>query len=110
MVYLASSSALCVLEVRVHLDLPFSLIPDDYVLMTIDLDDLPVEQMAGSPPDPMVVGDQWLTEARTPLLEVPSAIVEESANLLLNPVHPSAASATVATVRPFSFDQRLWAE
>ena len=35
-VYAASSAALAVLEVRVHLDLPPALLPDDYLLLTID--------------------------------------------------------------------------
>jgi RES domain-containing protein len=34
-VYCASTAALAALEVRVHLDLPFDLLPDDYVLMQI---------------------------------------------------------------------------
>ncbi len=42
MVTMAPIAALCVLKVRVHLDLPLSLTPGDYVLMTVDLDDLPV--------------------------------------------------------------------
>ena len=33
MVYLAEHPALAALEVRVHLDLPFELLPDDFVLM-----------------------------------------------------------------------------
>ena len=37
MVYAASDAALAVLEVRVHLDLPPDLIPDDYVLLKLDL-------------------------------------------------------------------------
>ncbi len=33
LVYTAAEAALTVLEVRVHLDLPFELLPDDYVLL-----------------------------------------------------------------------------
>jgi RES domain-containing protein len=38
-VYAASSAALAVLEVHVHLDLPLDLLPDDYLLLTIELRD-----------------------------------------------------------------------
>ena len=38
-VYCATSAALAALEVRVHLDLPFELLPDDYVLMRIEAPD-----------------------------------------------------------------------
>ncbi len=53
LVYAASSAALAVLEVRVHLDLPPELLPSDYVLLAIDLDDLPAEAVADMPADPL---------------------------------------------------------
>lgn len=108
MVYAASTAALALLEVRVHLDLPPDLLPDDYVLMTIDLGDLAVEVVEVMPAAPADFGDRWLREARTPVLQVPSAIVPESPNLLLNPGHPAAVGARMAGQRRFAFDRRLW--
>jgi RES domain-containing protein len=108
LVYTASSAALAVLEVRVHLDLPPDLLPDDYVLLEIELGDLPVEVVAEIPNDPCAFGDTWLAEGRTPVLQVPSLIVPESTNLLLNPAHPLAGSAAILRKRPFVFDPRLW--
>lgn len=108
MVYAASTAALAVLEVRVHLDLPPELLPDDYVLITIDLDDLAVEEVTAMPAAPHEFGDAWLREQRTPVLHVPSAIVPESPNLLLNPAHPAAAGARIERTRRFTFDRRLW--
>lgn len=108
MVYAADSAALAVLEVRVHLDLPPDLLPDDYVLVTIDLGDPPVETVAELPGDPRAVGDQWLAQQRSPVLRVPSFVVPESGNLLFNPAHPLAAAARVVMTRPFTFDRRLW--
>ena len=108
MVYMASTAALAVLEVRVHLDLPLELLPDDYVLVTIDADGLPIEQVADPPTDPSAFGDAWLGERRTPVLQVPSSIVPESPNLLLNPLHPDSMAARIIGTRPFGFDPRLW--
>ncbi len=108
LVYAASSAALAVLEVRVHLDLPPELLPSDYVLLAIDLDDLPAEAVIDMPADPAAFGDAWLDGQRTPVLRVPSAIVPESPNLLLNPAHPAAAAARIVGNRPFAFDPRLW--
>ncbi|MGH7106523.1 MAG: RES family NAD+ phosphorylase [Acetobacteraceae bacterium] len=108
MVYAASSAALAVLEVRVHLDLPPDLLPDDFTLVTIDLDHLPIEMVAEVPGDPVGVGHSWLREQRTPVLQVPSAIVPESPNLLLNPGHPMATRARIVARRQFVFDRRLW--
>ncbi|MBE7211175.1 MAG: RES family NAD+ phosphorylase [Gluconacetobacter diazotrophicus] len=107
-VYAASSAALAVLEVRVHLDLPPELLPDDYVLLAIDLHDLASEVVDEIPPDPAALGDTWLREGRTPVLRVPSAIVPESSNLLLNPLHATADGAVIVLRRRFAFDRRLW--
>ncbi|WP_284947368.1 RES family NAD+ phosphorylase [Acidisoma cladoniae] len=106
--YCGSTAALAVLEVRVHLDLPPELLPADYVLMTIDLNDLAIEDVMSWPSNPQAFGDEWLRDQRTPLLRVPSAIVPESTNIVLNVAHPAAAGAAIVEIRPFAFDQRLW--
>lgn len=108
LVYAAETAALAVLEVRVHLDIPPDLVPDDYVLLSIDLGDLPIETLPTVPTHSTRFGDAWLREQRTPMLRVPSFIVPESANLLLNPVHPLAGAARIVGNRPFAFDRRLW--
>ena len=108
MVYLAEHPALAVLEVRVHLDLPPDLLPDDYVMMQVDLPDEPPETVPALPDDPRAVGDAWLAAGRTAVLRVPSVIVPDTSNLLLNPRHPRAADARIARTTPFQFDPRLW--
>jgi RES domain-containing protein len=109
MVYAAGDAALAVLEVRVHLDLPPDLLPDDYVLVKLDLSGLPVEDLADLPADPRAFGDQWLDQSRSPVLRVPSFIVPDASNFLLNPAHPQAARAKIVSANPFAFDPRLWA-
>jgi RES domain-containing protein len=106
-VYTTSSAALAVLEVRVHLDLPFDLLPEDYVLVAIDLGALEVETVQTDVSDPRAFGDAWIKQARTPVLQVPSVIVPET-NFLLNPSHQAASLAKIADIRPFGFDPRLW--
>ncbi len=108
MVYAADTATLAVLEVRVHLDLPPELVPNDYVLATIDLADMPVERLTAFPDDPQAFGDEWLRQQRSPLLQVPSFIVREDTNLLLNPAHPLASGARMVSTRTFAVDRRLW--
>lgn len=108
LVYAASGAALAVLEVRVHLDLPPELLPDDYVLLAIDLGDMAVEELTRLPADPAAFGDTWLAGQRTPVLRVPSVIVPESPNTLLNPAHPAAGQVRIVGRRRFAFDRRLW--
>ena len=107
-VYAAEAAALAVLEVRVHLDLDWSLLPADYVLMAIELDSLTIESLAEMPDDPVGFGDAWLESRRSAVLAVPSILVPESRNLLLNVAHPESSKATIASIRPFAFDERLW--
>ena len=107
MLYLASTPELCALEVRVHLDLPPELIPDDYVLMCVELEGLAIETVSKMPADPAGFGNEWLKEQRTPLLRVPSVIIPESSNWLVNPLHPGA-QCRIHSVREFAFDTRLW--
>ena len=107
-VYAAEAAALAVLEVRVHLDLDWSLLPADYVLMAIELGSLTIESLEEMADDPVGFGDAWLESRRSAVLAVPSVLVPESRNLLLNVAHPESSKATIASIRPFAFDERLW--
>ena len=108
MVYAASNPALAVLEVRVHLDVPPGLIPDDYVLLAIELNEATVETLEEMPASSAAFGDAWLDARRSAALQVPSAIVLECPNILLNPRHGDAAGFKIARTRHFEFDRRLW--
>lgn len=108
MIYAAESAALAVLEVRVHLDLDWDVLPDDYVLVAIAVPDGPMEALDGLPDDPASAGDDWIASGRSALLRVPSFIIPEASNVLINPAHPEAAGLAIASMRPFRFDRRLW--
>jgi RES domain-containing protein len=41
------------------------------------------------------------------LLNVPSAIVPQEFNYLMNPLHPKALKVKIINKSPFSFDERL---
>jgi RES domain-containing protein len=117
-VYCAASAALAMLEVRVHLDLPLDLLPDDYVLMQIEApDDLEIRTIRPSDLPAgwrsredlcRPFGDLWLDEGSTALVSVPSAIVKVERNILLNPRHPSAKHVAVAEITSFGWDERLF--
>jgi RES domain-containing protein len=53
------------------------------------------------------LGLRWLQEAASAVLVVPSVIVPEEDNLLVNPGHPDAARIRIAGQRPFHLDARL---
>ncbi|WP_431860509.1 RES family NAD+ phosphorylase [Azospirillum sp.] len=116
-VYLADSAAGALLEVLVHLEVATpDALPDTYQLLTVEVEDtvVPVD----CPPLPADwparegvtrgVGDAWLAAGRSALLRVPSAIVPDVHNVLLNPLHPDAGKATIIAVRTVPFDRRLF--
>ena len=74
LIYAAETAALAVLEVRVHLDLDWDMLPDDYVLVAIDTVAIVAETIQEFPDDPRAVGDAWIESRRSTLLGVPSWI------------------------------------
>ena len=111
LVYTAGEAALAVLEVRVHLDLPLELLPDDYHLLSIDTGTAYCEQLAKSFQNAeacRAYGEQWLNEQRSALLQVNSVIVPESCNVLINPDHREAKQIRIIKSRLFQFDARLF--
>jgi len=115
MVYLASSRSLAVLEALVHLS-PTNL-PNDFCIMTIeapeDVLEIPVKQLPknwNEYPEHnslKLIGNDFLIKQKHLLLKVPSAIVKEEYNYLLNPLHKNAGLVKIISTQPFAFDQRL---
>ena len=53
------------------------------------------------------LGDAWVREARSAILAVPSIIIPEEFNYLINPAHPDFREITVGKPEAFVFDTRL---
>jgi RES domain-containing protein len=53
------------------------------------------------------IGDTWLNRAATPLLAVPSAVVAETSNVLLNSMHPDARRIVIVQSTDHVIDPRL---
>ena len=115
-IYLASSRALAVLEVLVHL--PPLMIPDDYCLVEIEvpensithqaIEDLPQNWKDVSPPIALKhLGNEFLKKQEHLLLKVPSSIVPMEYNYLLNPLHPAMKKVKILKKKSFDFDSRL---
>ncbi len=116
-VYLAESPAGALLEVLVHLDLIAANLPPNYKLLKIEAPDsmLPKTIAEARLPsrwreDEQIsrkIGSEWLTGRETALARVPSAIVPETFNILLNPVHGDAAKLKIVWHRSYPWDARL---
>jgi RES domain-containing protein len=117
MVYTAESRALATVEYLVHV--PLSLVPHELRMVTLHIPDgMPCKTIAISdlpanwrdypaPPTLADLGAQWATAQETLLLRVPSAVVVQEYNVLINPLHPDMPQVTIAQVEPYQFDTRL---
>lgn len=54
------------------------------------------------------IGDEFLIANQSLVLKVPSAIVEQECNFLINPSHPDAAKIRIRSSKIFMFDKRLY--
>lgn len=59
------------------------------------------------PPILRELGDEWLDGAESAVLRVPSAVIPQEHNFLLNPAHPEAAWFRVVSRSRFVLDPRL---
>jgi RES domain-containing protein len=95
-------------------DLPRDLVsipadlPDDLGVQWITVAELPRDwRRAPAPPALADIGTAWLTAARTPVLAVPSAVVPQETNHILNPHHPDFRRIAIGRLEPFELDPRL---
>lgn len=52
-------------------------------------------------------GDKWIDEKKELLLIVPSVIIPEEKNILINPHHPELLSVKIKEIKPFTVDPRF---
>ena len=119
MVYTSSTRALASLETIVHFNMGG--LPLNRYLVEITLSDpvwaaaevfKPGSAWVGWDAEPagrvsIGFGTTWARERRSVLLVVPSVIVPEERNVLINPEHPDAESLRGRKVRRWIYDARL---
>lgn len=115
-VYTSGSLALAALETLVHLDSAVALPRFLAFSVQLQAEDISNARLPatysfnGTLPDletTRAIGDAWLAEGRFLALSVPSAIVPQESNLLLNPLHPHFPRLLIAAPVAFAVDGRL---
>ena len=115
-VYTAGSRSLAILEMLVHIGDENVL--SSYSLCWAEFDAGLVEileparlpanwQEAPSPPEALALGDDWISSQRSVVLQVPSVIVPDENNYLINPNHPDFPKLKIGTPESVSLDTRL---
>jgi RES domain-containing protein len=115
-VYTAGSLSLAILELLVHLDrsnvLPsYSICPvnfDESLVKAVDIKDLPPDwQESPSSHFLQELGDEWIAKATSVVLRVPSAVVPQENNYLINPRHKDFKKLKLGTPNSLKLDTRL---
>ena len=116
-IYGGRTIAIAALEKFVHLA---GIVPPDLVLVRVQFpDDCSSEEpgIAELPPDwdavpprrgSMQFGTTWAQETRSLVLYVPSALLREESNAVVNPSHPEFARVRLVVERDFHYDPRMF--
>ncbi len=119
MLYASESRALACLEVLVNLNTGDDL-PLNRYLVAIDIPASDWKQRVRFEPEKHVGwdaepaglvsldwGTEWTNSRQSLLAEVPSVIVPDESNYLINPLHPNMPQVSVRKERRWLFDRRL---
>jgi RES domain-containing protein len=116
-VYTSATLSLAVLEFLVNLpiiDLPNDLVsiridvPDGLNQTNIVVDDLPDNWRAfPAIEDLRDIGTDWVRESKTAVLAVPSVVIPNELNYVINPAHRDVNRLEVVSIEPFALDTRL---
>ncbi|MFT4099573.1 MAG: RES family NAD+ phosphorylase [Burkholderiaceae bacterium] len=116
----STSISLAAWETRAHLGPTGTALPMNRYLVRIDVPDavwaartiLPRPPAVGwdAIPEGLVsrsIGSAWLESGASSLLVVPSVIIAEEDNVLINPVHADSAGIVATKLRRFQYDHRV---
>jgi RES domain-containing protein len=115
-VYVAESQSLAALEMLVHLHSPdllgkYVLIPveiEESLIVRVDRTSLPKNWRSDpGPVEVKSIGDEWAQSGKSVALCVPSTLVPDESNFLLNPRHAEFSTLRVGVAVGFQFDGRL---
>ena len=119
-VYLAEHPALALLETLVHLEIDAEDIPSRFRLLGIEAPDalamteLDERTLDAAYPDwrrdpeaTRTVAEEFFAAGRHALLRVPSVLLPEAFNVILNPAHPAACHLRIVSDVRVPFDERL---
>lgn len=116
-VYCTLNPATALLETLVHIEIDSEDRPEHFQVLKVEgpnflsVERVEVGALAPDWADDISVtqgiGDRWLQEKRSLLLEVPSVLVPETWNVLINPLHAEANLLKITQTYEHPFDARL---
>jgi RES domain-containing protein len=117
MVYASEHQSLAALEIRVHIDKTslrkrytcFAFHFDNDLMETLAIASVP-KNWKQEPPPPSLqqFGANWIKSGSSLILAVPSVIIPDERNFLINPKHPHFSRLRIDKPTEFRFDVRLF--
>jgi RES domain-containing protein len=81
---------------------------DASLVIHLDRSSLPKNWQSDPVPEAIqAIGDRWILSGDSAVLRVPSVLVPEESNFLLNPRHPNFEKICISRPHAFCFDPRL---
>lgn len=117
LLYTGENRALCTAEIAVHT--PLGITPIDYYILTIELPKTEIERIDSKDlkkdwrtfPHQAYTkfyGDDFVKRNESLILQVPSAVIQDEYNYLINPKHEKFDKVKILESEPFRFDRRLF--
>ncbi|MFT3950186.1 MAG: RES family NAD+ phosphorylase [Agriterribacter sp.] len=115
-IYTSESRALAVLEYTVNVnidDIPRSLSISTFEIPDTGIYELTVKDLPGNwkaaPASSSTkdLGTKLLRSANSPIIKIPSAIIPQEFNFILNPQHPGSENFKILDVEDFVYDVRI---
>lgn len=115
--YGAEHISLAALEIVVNYDRGMYKLLPQYYLLTLEVPETPVVQINNDMLKKkwtedvsytQFMGDQFLQQNRHLLLRMPSAVIPEEYNWMLNPQHRDFKKIKITGLRPYGLDNRLF--
>ena len=112
--YASEYISLCILEILVRANKYTS--PDSYTLITLEVPETNISEIQFKKLKndwqfyteyTQYIGDEFLKDHRAIALKVPSAIVPQEHNFLINPLHPDFKKIKVINTELLNLDKRL---
>ncbi|MGH7824440.1 MAG: RES family NAD+ phosphorylase [Candidatus Binatia bacterium] len=118
LVYASGSLSLAALELFVHVDIDivpndlvaiYADVPDGLTVETVKIDSLPKDWRRYPAPEALKdIGTSWVAKMSTAVFAVPSAVIPEERNYLINPAHRDFKRIHIRKPVRFHFDPRMW--
>jgi RES domain-containing protein len=114
--YTAENRSLAVLEYTVNVNIDD--IPRALSLVSLEIPDTSMDiysegqlpgdwKAAPAPASTRDFGTAWLKAAQNLVMKIPSTVVPEEWNIIINPLHPDIKECKIVNIRDFVYDVRI---